>query len=138
VNKLWQHELTRILGRKGYQRLALQPYYVSFGRGLTFIWFAFTLLWFWGDWAGLKRVFVALSGLQWLGAGMVAWLASTVVLESWERLRRALVAIRTPDEQSVLASRYVRMVFASALGLVAFVMTALLNEPAPAIVYKAF
>lgn len=35
-------------------------------------------------------------------------------------------------------SRYARVVNASALGLAASVMTVLLNQPAPVIVYKAF
>jgi hypothetical protein len=60
-----------------------------------------------------------------------------VFLGLWERLRSALLSIRTA-EGPVLASRYARMVYASALGLVAFVMTVLLNQPAPGIVYKAF
>jgi hypothetical protein len=38
----------------------------------------------------------------------------------------------------VLTSRYARVVYATALGLVAFVMTVLLSQPAPGIVYQAF
>jgi hypothetical protein len=38
----------------------------------------------------------------------------------------------------VLTSRYARVVYASALGLAALVITVLLNQPAPGIVYKAF
>jgi hypothetical protein len=38
----------------------------------------------------------------------------------------------------VLTSRYACVVYASALGLAAVVMMALLNQAAPGIVYKAF
>lgn len=38
----------------------------------------------------------------------------------------------------MLTSRYARVVYATALGLVALVLTVLLNQPAPDIVYKAF
>jgi hypothetical protein len=38
----------------------------------------------------------------------------------------------------VFTSRYARVVYASALGLAVFVMTVLLNQPAPEIVYKTF
>jgi hypothetical protein len=52
-------------------------------------------------------------------------------------LRAALLSITT-SEGPVLTSRYARVVYASALGMVAFVITILLNQPAPDVVYKAF
>jgi len=55
----------------------------------------------------------------------------------WEWLRALLLSIGT-SEGPVLVSRYARVVYASALGLMALVVTALLNQPAPGIVYKAF
>jgi hypothetical protein len=59
------------------------------------------------------------------------------VLAAWEWLRFALLSIKTA-EGPVLTSRYARMVYASALGLAAFVLTVLLSQPTPAVVYKAF
>ena len=50
---------------------------------------------------------------------------------------RALLSIKV-DGGPVLTSRYARVVYASALSLVIVVMTVLLNQPAPDIVYKAF
>lgn len=61
----------------------------------------------------------------------------TVLLAFWEWLRTALLSIKTA-EGPVLTSRYARVVYATALGLAAFVMTVLLNQPAPGIIYKAF
>lgn len=137
VNKLWQLGLTSAMGRKGYKALAANPIYVAFGRGLTFSWFAFTLFWFWADWKQIDQVFAALSFAEWLRVWMVVWLFATAILASWEWLRAALLSITISDEP-VLASRYARVVYASALGLAAFVVTVLLNQPAPGIVYKAF
>lgn len=137
INKLWQLGLARALGRKGYRALASNPVYISFGRGLTFCWFAFTLFWFWANWGQIDRVFGALGAIQWLGVWMAILLIATIVLAAWEWLRAALLSIRT-SEGPVLTSRYARVVYASALGLAAFVMTFLLNQPAPGIVYKAF
>jgi D-alanyl-lipoteichoic acid acyltransferase DltB (MBOAT superfamily) len=137
LNKLWQLGLGRLMGRKGYQTLAHNPLYEAFGRGLTFSWFAFTLSWLWADWSEIDLVFRAIGAVRWLGVWLAIWLLATVFLGLWERLRSALLSIRTA-EGPVLASRYARMVYASALGLVAFVMTVLLNQPAPGIVYKAF
>ena len=137
INKLWQIEMVRWLGRKGYKALAQNAFYVAFGRGLNFVWFAFTLFWFWGDWKQIVKLWNALSLLQWLGVWLTAWLAATAVLALWEWLRAALLSIRI-GETPVLTSRYARMAYASALGLAAFAMTLLLDQPAPDIVYKAF
>ena len=137
INKLWQLGLARGLGRKGYKTLASNPFYIAFGRGLTFSWFAFTLFWFWADWTKIKLIFSAVSISQVLGIWMAIWASATVVLAAWEWLRAALLSIGT-TEQPVLTSRYARVVYASALGLAAVVLTALLNQAAPGIVYKAF
>jgi hypothetical protein len=125
------------MGRKGYRELAKNPVYVAFGRGLNFVWFAFTLFWFWGSWHQIERAFAALSVVEWFYVWSAGWLIATAVLAFWEWLRAALLSIKTA-EGPVLLSRYARVVYASALGLGAFVMTVLLNQPAPDIVYKAF
>ena len=75
--------------------------------------------------------------MQWVGVWLVAWLAAAVVLTAWEVLRAALLSIQTA-EGPVLTSRYARVVYASVLGLAALVITILLQQPAPGIVYKAF
>jgi len=137
INKLWQLGLAQALGRKGYKALAKNPIYVAFGRGLTFSWFAFTLFWFWANWKQIDKVFAALGIADWLLVWLAIWLCATVVLSFWEVLRAALLSIKTA-EGPVLLSRYARVVYASALGLAAVVMTVLLNQPAPDIVYKAF
>ena len=137
ANKLWQLALAGALGRKPYKALAKNPFYLAFGRGLTFTWFAFTLFWFWGDWSKINKVLSALQIQQWALVSLAIWLSSTLILASWEWLRAALLSIRT-SEGSVLLSRYARVAYASALGLAAVVITLLLNQPAPGIVYKAF
>jgi len=137
INKLWQVGLTQTMGRKGYKVLAVNPVYIAFGRGLTFSWFAFTLFWFWANWSQIGRVYSALGLVRWLGVWFATWACATVVLALWEWLRAALLSIRF-SEGPVLTSRYARVVYASALGLMAFVITVLLNQPAPGIVYKTF
>jgi len=137
ANKLWQLGLARAMGRKGYKSLANRGAYVAFGRGLNFIWFAFTFFWFWGSWKQIDRVFAALDAGEWISVWLAAWIISTVVLASWEWLRSALLSIES-SEGPVLTSRYARVVYASALGLMAFLTTVLLNQPAPGIVYKTF
>jgi len=137
INKLWQLGLTRTIGRKGYKALAKTFVYTAFGRGLTFSWFSLANFWFWANWEEIGKVFSALSLAEWLGVWMAVWLCASAVLAAWEGLRAALLAIKT-SEGPVLTSRYALVVYACALGLVAFAMTILLNQPAPDIVYKAF
>jgi D-alanyl-lipoteichoic acid acyltransferase DltB (MBOAT superfamily) len=137
LNKLWQIALARAMGRKGYKSLARNPFYVAFGRGLTFSWFAFTLFWFWGNWKQIDRIFAALGFLQWVAVWLAIWISATAALALWELLRVILLSIKTSGGP-VLTSRYARVVYASALGLISFVMVFLLSQPAPDIVYKAF
>jgi alginate O-acetyltransferase complex protein AlgI len=137
INKIWQLALTSGLGRKGYKALAKNPVYIAFGRGLTFSWFAFTLFWFWANWKQIDTVFTALSVVDWLGVWLAVWLFATAILALWEFVHATLLSI-TAFGEPVFTSRYARVVYASALGLGAFVMMVLLNQPAPDIVYKAF
>jgi len=78
-----------------------------------------------------------LSVVQWIGVWVLLWLVATATLQSWEWLRAALLSIKATDGP-VLTNRYMRVVLATGLGLVALVMTVFLNQPAPGIVYKAF
>jgi len=80
INKLWQLGLTSGLDRKSYKALAKNLVYVAFGRGLNFIWFAFTLFWFWGNWKQIDGVFTSLSLAEWLGVWLTAWFSTTAVL----------------------------------------------------------
>jgi D-alanyl-lipoteichoic acid acyltransferase DltB (MBOAT superfamily) len=137
INKLWQLGLARAMGRKGYRELAKNAVYRAFGRGLNLIWFGFTLFWFWADWKQIGAIFASLSLAQWLTVWAAAWLASTLVLALWESLRAALLSIKT-SEGPVLTNRYARVVYASAFGLIGLLVTLLVNQPAPEIVYKAF
>lgn len=137
INKLWQIYLARLMGRKAYKSLSANPIYIALARGLTFLWFALSLFWFWGDWRAIGRTFSALSLSQWLAVWFTALIVVSVVLAAWEWLRAALLSIKTGGGP-VLTSRYARVVYASALGLAGVVLTILLNQPAPGIVYKAF
>jgi D-alanyl-lipoteichoic acid acyltransferase DltB (MBOAT superfamily) len=137
INKLWQLGLTRGLGRKGYKALAQDPVYNAFGRGLNFVWFAFTLFWFWAGWKQIDRIFAALTLAEWLGVWTTAWLFATALLATWEWLRAALLSITLADDP-VLTSRYARVVYASALSVAVLVTSILLNQSAPDIVYKTF
>jgi D-alanyl-lipoteichoic acid acyltransferase DltB (MBOAT superfamily) len=137
INKLWQIWLTNMMGRKGYKTLAANPLYTAFARGMTFSWFAFTLFWFWANWRQIGTIFHALAVAQWIGVWLAVWLSATAVLALWEQVRAALLSISTHDGP-VLTSWYARVMYTTSLAFVAFILTILLNQPAPDIVYKAF
>lgn len=137
INKLWQLGLTRAMGRQRYRALAKGMVYTILARGLTFSWFAFTLFWFWAGWKQLDAIFSSIGVAQWLGVWLAIWLCASVVLGAWEALRAALLSIHSANGP-VLESRYARVVYVSALGFAVFVMTALLNQPSPQIIYKGF
>lgn len=137
INKLWQVWLTRAIGRKGYKSVAENSIYIAFGRGLTFSWFAVACFLFWASWKQIGQVLSALGVGQWLGVWLAIWLCATGLLALWEWLRYSLLSIKTADGP-LLTSRYARVVYATALGLIALVITNLLNQPVPDIIYKKF
>jgi alginate O-acetyltransferase complex protein AlgI len=137
INKLWQMGMASALGNSKYRRIAKNPVYVAFARGLTFSWFAFTLFWFWADWKQIQSVFSALGTVQWIGLWVAIWLGAAAVLALWEYLRAALLSIEVSG-QPVVTSSYVRMMYASALAFIALSITIFVNQAAPVIVYTAF
>jgi len=137
INKIWQLCLARILGRKAYKDLAKNAIYIAFGRGMTFSWFAFTMFWFWANWKQIGTIFSAIAVAPWFVVWLVMWFGATAVLAMWELLRTELLKIRTA-EGSALTSRYALVVYATTMAMIALVVTVVLNQPAPGIVYKAF
>lgn len=137
LNKLWQISLASLLGRKGYKALAAHAGYVMLARGLTFTWFAFTLTWFWGDWAQISTVAHALAPAGWLLVWLLLWISAAVALAAWERVRGALVETLRSHE-STLFGHCLRIASATALLMCALALNVVLGQPAPDIVYKAF
>lgn len=137
LNKLWQVTLTSRLGRKPYRTLAARPLYATVARGLTFTWFAVSLIWFWASWTQIHAAFNGAGLAGWLLALLALWLVATIVLALWESARTRLLAI-TARGAPVLAHRYSRTAFVTVLATIAFLMVAILSQPAPGIVYRAF
>lgn len=136
-NKLFQIEMSKAMGKKGYKALSERTAYKSLCRGLTFTFFTFTLLWFWSSWVELGRFGSALG----LAGQLIAWLAifvtSTVALAAWEWIRAAALNISWAGAP-VVASRYVRTVWDTGLVFVGVAVMELMSTPAPDIVYKTF
>jgi alginate O-acetyltransferase complex protein AlgI len=137
ANKLYQISMIGRLGRRRYRALCENLAYRSLTRGMTFAWFAFTLLWFWSNWQQLGALDSMLGGAACLAVGVVLVIAADVSLAALEAVRSHACSWLWLGEP-VLLSRYVRTVWGTTLFVVSFAVLALTNMKAPDIVYQAF
>ena len=132
-NRLYQVAMTQRLGPAGYARLGANPLYRSIARGLTFTWFAFTLIWFWASWPQIGAL-VGNLGLL----GVVGGMTAVLIIAS--------VILAVPDIFSpvagwiaaILRSRYTRTAFAAGMILTLAVAGLVLRLSSPEIIYKQF
>ena len=137
VNKLYQILMIRRMGRARYRTLCAGPLYAALSRGLTFVWFAFSMLWFWSTWPQLGKL-VAELGPAAIVAGIAVVLGvSALALTGLKYVEERLPQF-TAGGGSVLTSRYVRTAWCTVLAVLVISITVALNAPAPHIVYKAF
>lgn len=133
-NKLFQILMIARIGRKPYAALCADPRWTAASRGLTFGWFAFTLLWFWASGEQLGALAGRLGAAGIAASLLLVLLVAVPVLGAFaavdarigERLRRAA---RSP---------YARIAWCSALATVVVSVAAVLQAPAPHVIYKGF
>ncbi|HEX3990956.1 MAG TPA: MBOAT family O-acyltransferase, partial [Acetobacteraceae bacterium] len=136
ANNLYQVLMRAGMGRAGFRALSANPIYVACSRGLTFTWFAFTLFWFWSDWAQI-RGFVAVLGAESLLVWLAIFVAAVLILAAMEAIRTACLRL-TWKQHQIARSRYLRTAWDTALCVVTVALIGLLDSPAPDIVYKTF
>ena len=106
-------------------------------RGLTFTWFAFTLLWFWSSWSQLEGF------AQGMGSGGIAPAlalllgVATVGLEALDRLS-TWMRRHTLWGDAVLDSPYVRLALALDMIVIVVFAAIAIHAPPSQIVYQAF
>ena len=137
ANKLYQEGMIRTLGRNGYERLGDAPLYKAICRGLTFTWFAFTLLWFWSSWSQMHTVVARISPVSLALVFMGIFVVATVVLTLLSLVAQATLLVKAGDEP-IMRSRYARTVAVTTMVMVVLVANFVLSAPPPEIVYKAF
>ncbi len=134
LNKLYQLTLTQRLGRAGYRSLCNGKLYSSLSRGVTFVYFAFALLWFWSTWPDIGRV----AGTLGFGGIVAAFVAATVVASSILAALKVLgdaISTRMPEPQTMA---YVRIAWPTALAVLTVWANAVFHLPAPYVVYGRF
>ena len=137
ANKLYQIVLTRKLGRKRYRALCARPAYAALSRGLTFAYFAFTLLWFWTTWPQLAGFAASLGVAGAVAAFACVALAAALVLWLVDGAAAWTAGLRAGGVPLV-SSPYVVTAWCTALIVLTLSVTVVLNAPAPHIVYRAF
>jgi alginate O-acetyltransferase complex protein AlgI len=137
VTKLYHVLMAKSMGRKQYQKLARNGLYNVATRGLTFTWFAFTLLWFWSNWKQLGALARSLHPREVALVWILIFVGSSVILAVWEAMREWLLAFQF-EGRPLLLSRYIRTAWNTALVVVSVGTVTLLNAPPPDIVYKIF
>jgi D-alanyl-lipoteichoic acid acyltransferase DltB (MBOAT superfamily) len=137
ANKLYQIAMTRKLGRKRYRALCAQPAYAALSRGLTFAYFAVSLLWFRPAWADLAG-FAARLGVAGAAAAAVALvIGAALVLWALRTAGQWFAGLRAGGAPLV-SSPYAVTAWCTALIVLTLSATVVLNAPAPHIVYRAF
>jgi alginate O-acetyltransferase complex protein AlgI len=137
LNKLFQVLAAQRMGRKAYREFSANRVWCALCRGLTFTWFTFTLTWFWSDWKQIGAIYASLGPAGALLAWSGIFAVSTLLLALWEGIHSATES----DEswiQAILASRYSKTAWTTALLLVVLITSTLLDQPVPDIVYGKF
>lgn len=136
-NKLYQILMSRWLGKKGYKRLSVEVFYQTVCRGITFTFFAFSLVWFWSNWQQITLIVRSLGGNALLLSWLIIFALSAVFLYGWQEARSAALSIER-DGRPLVISRYTRVVWNTALVVILVVVLKVLSVPTPDIVYRAF
>jgi D-alanyl-lipoteichoic acid acyltransferase DltB (MBOAT superfamily) len=137
MNKLYQVRLQERLGRNGYRALAANATYLACARGMTFTWFAFTLLWFWSSWGQIGDFAGALGPMALILTWLAIFVTATLTLAAMEAARKPALRV-TWKQEPLVHSHYVRTAWDTALLVVTLTSIVLLDSPAPDIVYKTF
>ncbi|MET3355725.1 UNVERIFIED_ORG: D-alanyl-lipoteichoic acid acyltransferase DltB (MBOAT superfamily) [Xanthobacter viscosus] len=137
VNQIYRTILQEKMGRKPFAALSARPLYLFVGRGLTFTWVAFTLLWFWSDWAQLAEIARGIGFGGVVAAALILILASCVALQVLISVDGLLRGPKL-DGRPLVLSRYARTVFVTLLVMGVVTVQSVMTSPAPDIVYKDF
>jgi alginate O-acetyltransferase complex protein AlgI len=137
IAKAYQVLMTKCIGLERYTELSSHWFYAAAARGLTFLWSAFTMLWFWSNSTELRSLARPVSSAEIALAWFAIFVGASVLLALWESLREWSLSFQF-ENQPALASRYFLTVWDTALVIISIAAMVLLNAPPPEIVYKRF
>ncbi|HET6606913.1 MAG TPA: MBOAT family O-acyltransferase [Rhodopila sp.] len=129
-NRLYQVWMTKRLSPAGYEGLCRNPLYRALTRGVTFTWFACTLLWFWATWAEIGNLAARIGAQGCVLAAIITMACASAVL--------SVPDLFGASTGAALRSRYTRTAFTSVMVLALAAGALVLNMSSPEIVYKRF
>jgi D-alanyl-lipoteichoic acid acyltransferase DltB (MBOAT superfamily) len=142
ANKLYQVLMGQWIGRAGFRAVCANPIYAACARGLTYTWFAFTLFWFWSDWAQIGHFLTEIGGAATAIVWMSIFAIATAALAAVEQIRALIMRLTWRVDsglrEPIFHSRYLRTAASTFYVIVTIVITGLLGSPAPDIIYKTF
>ncbi|MBV8489706.1 MAG: hypothetical protein JO199_04175 [Candidatus Eremiobacteraeota bacterium] len=133
-NKLFQIFMIGRLGRANYRALCDRPAYAAVSSGLTFLWLAIVLVFFWSSWSQL----VNLAATAGPGTIVLACLAVIVGFAIVYWLRTQAFAPLFAATSALAASGYVRTAWYAALAVAVVSVAVVLQAPAAHVIYRAF
>jgi D-alanyl-lipoteichoic acid acyltransferase DltB (MBOAT superfamily) len=136
LNKLYQVLMAKALGRKRFKSLSCNFFYCAFARGLTFTFFAFTLLWFWSTWPQIHQMASSLTFVRNMMLWLATWICSTAVLALWEAVRAWALSLNWRGKPVLLVGP-VRAAWATYLAAIAMIVLKAIHVPMP-VLYRIF
>ena len=137
VNKLYQVFMLKRWGRTRYRNLSAQPLYQACCRGLTFTWYALSMVCFWATGAQATRLLHGFSGAAMAGCVSLLFLAATLCLAALTQARASWLQVAWHGAP-LASSRAVRTLWAGIMVVVCVAFAVVTKSPAPQIIYKAF
>jgi len=131
-NKLFEVAMVRTRGRAAYQKLCANPVNEALSSGLTFLWFAVSLVFFWMSWQQCAHL------VGFFGFGIIAVAAVAIVFVAAALYRLARLKVCSMLTQTIAWPDYVRLAWCTTLAVAVISVAVVLNAPAPHVVYKAF
>lgn len=137
MNQFYRLRMQRQLGSAKFFKLSTSAGYEFIGRGVTFAWVAFTLLWFWSDVPELRAMAapLGLSGIAAAAAMLIV--GGCLVIGALHAIQ--LLALKvTVGGEPLLASRYVRTMWITIMVLAIIAINVVISDNTGHVVYKDF
>jgi D-alanyl-lipoteichoic acid acyltransferase DltB (MBOAT superfamily) len=135
-NKLFQTAMIGRLGRTSYRTLCATPAYSIASRGLTYAWLAFTLVFFWATGDQMRHIVTGLGIAAIAASFAITLAAAALILAVWTAVEN-WVAARSAQASPVWTFA-VRPAWYATLVTASVSVAAVLDAPAPHIIYRGF
>ncbi len=135
VNKLWQLQAAKRLGKARYKALCEKPVAIYVARGMTFAYFALGLSCLWLDLGELSAISARLGVPGWLAAYLGLTFAAALAFAGWDALAKVALELR---EKSAFELGTATRNLGLAAQILLIVSVSSFFHKSPEFVYRAF